>query len=335
MSSNASASARGWEFQENAAILLALKHLRDVEKVRVEGQEDIELTLTNGNKFYAQAKSSKDPQETKNALAVLKKALKTLDEDASLSDCERLIYVTNLDDPFVEPTSARYLSGPLSYSKFSALPKSCQEKVKKICAEKRFVRFDFGKFYVLAFPFVGDDENKYRIVKQEAQDFLNELEIANRISSSRILSRWQLAFRQNSSKIDTQVTISKADLIWPLICWICELNQDSDELDEWDDSQKECIVSGYQSVINDRTENFEFVSRVMSDYNNFKSSLASALKGRQLLDKFSNEFSCKYADEFVVDVHDDVDRQDIARIALKRVVGVRARIYRIKAGAGL
>ena len=55
---NASFSAFGWDFQVNAAIVLMLENIEEVDKVRVEGAtEDIELTLTSGKKIYSQAKS--------------------------------------------------------------------------------------------------------------------------------------------------------------------------------------------------------------------------------------------------------------------------------------
>ena len=42
---NASASAFGWDFQANAAILLMLENIQEAEMVRVEGKdEDIEIT---------------------------------------------------------------------------------------------------------------------------------------------------------------------------------------------------------------------------------------------------------------------------------------------------
>lgn len=55
---NASASAFGWDFQANAAILLMLENIQDAEKVRVEGKdEDIEITLADKTKIYSQVKA--------------------------------------------------------------------------------------------------------------------------------------------------------------------------------------------------------------------------------------------------------------------------------------
>ena len=58
---NASASAFGWDFQINSAILLMIDNIEDVSYVKVEGKyEDIELYLNNGKTIYAQAKSFQD-----------------------------------------------------------------------------------------------------------------------------------------------------------------------------------------------------------------------------------------------------------------------------------
>ena len=49
---NASASAFGWDFQVNAAILLMLENIEKAEKIRVEGKdEDIEITLNDKKRF--------------------------------------------------------------------------------------------------------------------------------------------------------------------------------------------------------------------------------------------------------------------------------------------
>lgn len=53
---NASFSAFGWDFQINAAIVLMLENITEVNKVRVEGAtEDIELTLDNGEKIFGES----------------------------------------------------------------------------------------------------------------------------------------------------------------------------------------------------------------------------------------------------------------------------------------
>ena len=61
---NASASAFGWDFQANSAILLMLENIKDAKRIRVEGaDEDIEVTLQDKSKIYAQAKAVVKPDD--------------------------------------------------------------------------------------------------------------------------------------------------------------------------------------------------------------------------------------------------------------------------------
>ena len=80
---NASASAFGWDFQANSAILLMLENIKDAKRVRVEGaDEDIEITLQDRSKVYAQAKAFVKPDNASHVIDKLTKALETLRDDA-------------------------------------------------------------------------------------------------------------------------------------------------------------------------------------------------------------------------------------------------------------
>ena len=80
---NASASAFGWDFQANSAILLMLENIKDAKRVRVEGaDEDIEITLQDRSKVYAQAKAVEKPDDTSHVIDKLTKALETLSDAA-------------------------------------------------------------------------------------------------------------------------------------------------------------------------------------------------------------------------------------------------------------
>ena len=63
-SSNATASAFGWDFQSNAAIMLMLENIERASKVKVEGEnEDVEITFSDGKMLMAQAKAVVDPND--------------------------------------------------------------------------------------------------------------------------------------------------------------------------------------------------------------------------------------------------------------------------------
>ena len=103
---NASDSIFGWDFQINAAIVLMLEDIENVQKVRVEGRtEDIEITLTDGEFVFSQAKALSDPSSTKNVRKKLADGLGTLNQAAKQSGVCKLIYITNAYDPLADKKS--------------------------------------------------------------------------------------------------------------------------------------------------------------------------------------------------------------------------------------
>lgn len=93
---NASASAFGWDFQINAAILLMLENIKDAKRVRVEGAyEDIEITLHDRTKIYAQVKAIEKPDNTSHVIDKLVKALGTLSDAAKKGDGSVFSYISN------------------------------------------------------------------------------------------------------------------------------------------------------------------------------------------------------------------------------------------------
>lgn len=54
----ANATLFGFDFQRNAAIVLMLENIKELKSVRLEGnEEDIEISLNDGQKILAQAKA--------------------------------------------------------------------------------------------------------------------------------------------------------------------------------------------------------------------------------------------------------------------------------------
>ena len=65
---DASASSFGWNFQANAGIFLFLKYLPKARDIKIESKlQDIEITLVDSTKVFAQAKSAQDYTIIKNS----------------------------------------------------------------------------------------------------------------------------------------------------------------------------------------------------------------------------------------------------------------------------
>lgn len=56
---DASATSFGWDFQVNAGIYLFLYYIQDATDIKIESKlQDIEITLKDNSKVFAQAKSA-------------------------------------------------------------------------------------------------------------------------------------------------------------------------------------------------------------------------------------------------------------------------------------
>ena len=76
-SRRANAVLFGFDFQVNAAIVLMLENITELDSIRLEGKEDIELKLADGQEILAQAKAvEKSSSDFNHVRENLKKALK-------------------------------------------------------------------------------------------------------------------------------------------------------------------------------------------------------------------------------------------------------------------
>lgn len=72
-SNDASASSFGWNFQANAGIFLFLKYMPDAADIKIESKsQDIEITLIDEQKVFAQANLHKTAQLSKTKRKNLK-----------------------------------------------------------------------------------------------------------------------------------------------------------------------------------------------------------------------------------------------------------------------
>ena len=145
---NASDSIFGWDFQINAAIVLMLEDIVNVQKVRVEGQsEDIEITLTDGEFVFSQAKALADPSSTKNVRKKLSNGLRTLNQAAKQSGVHKLIYITNAYDPLADKKSMPSFYGQ-SRKPYAALMDSAKKVIDNILTKENYSDIDKSKLYM-------------------------------------------------------------------------------------------------------------------------------------------------------------------------------------------
>jgi type I restriction enzyme S subunit len=323
-SSNASSSAFGWEFQSNAAIMLMLKNIERASKVKVEGStEDIEITFTDGRMLMSQAKAVIDPEDHHHVKEKLIAGLQTLDNAAKLPNVEQLVFVTNSPNPFNDVTSMYKFSSPLNTVPFVELPAVCRKIITDICASKGY-NFDTALLTVCVMQFHGENlDERYKVLSTLTTEFLNSLNV-HKLSTKELLSLWQHSFSVNASQVTS--SISKKQMVWPVIAIFCEIGEDDAALREYDNSDVTEILEKYKSIINNNSECFKFISRVLSDYNEFHPEMNS----KERTEKFIAANCTNYNDCFDLKSADTATQEIVTRLTINNVLRSRKVITEIK-----
>lgn len=323
-SSNATASAFGWEFQSNAAIMLMLKNIVEASKVKVEGEtEDIEIIFSNGKILMAQAKSVEKPDDFSHVKRNLEASLRTLNAASKITDVEQLVFVTNSPNPFNNIRTMHKFSSPLNMAPFSELPPSCQKSITDICSKNGY-SMDTSMLKVCVMQFHGESEDeRYKVLQSLTMEFLNGLGV-DKVSANQMLSLWQNSFRVNASQRTSAIT--KESMVWPIIAVQCEVRETDIELEDYDESDMAEILQKYKAVINNNSERFEFVSKVLSDFNDFY----PAMKSRERVERFISERWEQYKRDFDLKNADSTTEEIVIRLTLSKVLKSRRVIAEIK-----
>lgn len=323
---NASASAFGWDFQANSAILLMLENIRDAKCVRVEGaDEDIEITLQDKTKVYVQAKAVEKPDDTSHVIEKLTKALETLSDAAKNGDGSLFTYVTNSSNPFNNQRTLSYFTGR-THLRFDELPDVAQNKINEIIQKNEYTDLDVHKLDVRVIPFYGNDlKNRYKEIQACVNEFLAEMNVDVQGISTDIMGIWQKDLFQNATQSDTTISISKEKMIWPLIVLVVDKTAANEYKTNFDDDEIGEIEQKYKMIINQNTMSYDMISRVLSDHR--KSKKAQKLF---VADQWRN-----YLDIASTIEADDDTKESLVKIILYRILTQRKCIRDIKRGANL
>ena len=323
---NASASAFGWDFQANSAILLMLENIKEAKRVRVEGaNEDIEITLQDHTKIYAQAKAVEKPDDTSHVIDKLTKALETITDAAKKGDGSLFTYLTNSSNPFNNQRSLSYFTGRTHLS-FDELPDIAQNKIKDIITKNGYTDFDVHKMDIRVIPFYGDDlKNRYKEIQACVNEFLAEVNVDGQGINAEIMEVWQRDLFQNATQSDTTISISKEKIIWPLIVLVVDKTAANEYKKDFDDEEIGEIERKYRMIINQNTMSYKMISRVMSDFR----------KSKKPQKRFVADCWNEYLDLVNVVEADESIKESLVKIILYRILTQREYIRNIKRGVNL
>jgi len=325
-SRNASPSVFGWDFQVNSALLLMLENIKEAKRVRVEGaDEDIEITLQDQSKIYAQAKAVVKPDDYTHVIDKLTDALETLNLAAKNGDGVLFTYVTNSPNPFNNQRTMSFFTGR-THLDFDELPDDAQNKIEEIILSKGYSDIDVHKMDVRIIPFYGKDlKNRYKEVQACVNEFLSEVNVDLQGINTEIMEIWQRDLFQNATQTDTTISISKEKMIWPLIVLVVGRTAAAEYKKDYDDDEIEEIENKYKLLINQNTMSYEMISRVMTEYK----------KSKQTTKQFVADHWKEYLDIVCLIEADESIKESMVKIILYRILVQRQYIRGIKRGANL
>lgn len=336
---NATSSAFGWDFQSNAAILMALKNIKELLSLKVEGNiEDIEILLKDNKNIYIQAKSQEDPTPGTNTYTKLKDGLKTLINASNQRDYERLIYISNINNPLKEKSLDYFWGNDYAIYKYSELKEDGQKVIDKYiqAAATKYnldlSKLDTAKLQLCAFPFFGEDqETRYRIISSSVKRFVNDAQLTEGLAED-LLSHWQNIFFQNSTQ--KKVKLTKEELVWPLVVLSSSVSEDNPFFEDYDHGQITEIKAKYSKYINKKSEQFELVSKVSTDYNDFLKENRD-LKRKIASQTFIDNHWSNYCSMMENNRIDSEITEGIIRLVIVQILKNRFSIENVKKAAGL
>ena len=261
---NASPSAYGWCFQVGAGISLMLDYVKDFSHIKMEGKsDDIELTLGEGKKIYAQAKSVIQMGDQRSAGKNLRDALKVLSEDEQNDDAFKLIYITNIANPLSSKIVSAFQYGR-SYE-FSVLSIDDQKRI----IDKAGNDFPTEKFQLQIVNFFGEGDNRFYSIKEKIELFLRDA-IDDKSYSKRLLNDWfEILMVNAADKPDKEkkVDLTKKQMIFPVIAVIIDPPITDDEFSrvcDYEDYTE--ITQDFRKTIYETTCDYEFIVQVLVDF---------------------------------------------------------------------
>ncbi len=328
MSQRANSVIFGFDFQENAAIVLMVKNMAEMESIKIEGEEDIEILLNDGTYVLAQAKSvEKSSTDFSNVRGKAKKALKTLSAAAKKLPAKELIYYTNSPDPLHDKASKTMFYGP-SNVKYDNLPDSTKQLIGGWLS-KIDEPLDPSRLQIQVLPFeTDDDEQRYKVVIERISDFIGKMNLSSADGlRERLHEVWLTMLDRNGSKSDDKIRLNKKEVVWPIIVFVTgkgQLERYSKYCTDLDDGEYEEIVNRYGELIKNCTERFEFVVKVITDYGE------EHYRGNNAIECFVNDHWNEYVEELGLNTVDEEIRGNLTKIVLYTILRKRYEIDRIK-----
>lgn len=328
----AAPSLFGWDFQINAAIAILIDNIKDVDKIRLEGKtQDIEITLSNKEKIYAQAKSVEKPGDYNNVKKHLTDALNSLNNTAynEKEPVKQFIYITNSDNPMGNVYTMSQFIGPYvrrSYNQLSTKTKSIIEKSLSKVDKEVVIDRDKLFVYILQFQNGVTEKDRYVNIKRIVDEFIeNILENRNGIGG-KVLDVWQKELLLNGSVSNTCITLNKKNFAWIIVVKAIEnCLSDNSLYDKFDISEVLSVQKYFSDFINNSVVKFEFITTILSDFNEF----VPTERNKKTVEFIEKNWT-KYKNAFSIEQLDSSTQEILIKTILARTIYQSNTINRMK-----
>lgn len=361
---DASASAFGWEFQQNAGIFLFLSYIESAEFVAIESKnQDIELVL-NDRKIYAQAKALQNENTVGTENKKFRDAIVSLAKTVIQTEDE-LLYVSNLKAP-IDNERDKFRNRIVSYNECDADQKSFineqfniiienlnkkteSEKLKESAIKKirtlieRLESFNKEKLLISSiYPFTFSKDKDIKIKEKTIEVLTNQMGINSEQAvgiALQVLHHWQSIMKYSCiapDKHNDQKSINKKDLVWTVVAVVSD-NQSLDIVaNTLNSAYDDELLSSAERYLKDENnlyhERFEFLNKVMQSYEEFKKTVS--VGNRSDLEFISCDEWKKYIYEFE-DIDDAILQEFIIKCYMYKIVNKNKVLQKIYKGVNI
>ena len=179
-----------------------------------------------------------------------------------------------------------------------------------------------------AFIPCNNDKEKYKSVINSIRDFISQVGDVN-INPYDLHKIWQADIFKSGTRKDSDLKLTKNDIIWPVIVLVTNnMNFDDEDVDE---SESEEINRSYKNIINTCSEKYEFVTKVLYAYNGYSDFGDKKIKMRNFIENKYNDYI------YLLDgttINDDI-KANLIKIILRNVLMKRFQIDNIKKATNL
>ncbi len=321
----------GFQFQMNAAIVLMLENIKEVKEIRLEGKDDIEITLEDNTSIIAQAKAVMNSCDYTNILQKLKDALSSLaDASSQCSSVKEIIYITNSPNPLSDIKTRDLFLGT-AHQHFSLLPSKLQTKITTILSQNS-LSLDVNKLKIQVLPFNnGEDREKYKFVWQEISDFIGTLGVGDAVSRTDLHRIWTTDVFNSGTIENLDIKLSKEQIIWPIIVYA--IRDIYWEYENCNHAEEEYLLQLYKELINDCSERFELITKIFTEFYQFCEENPQCDQIERFISNHHQNYSY-LLDDGNVTIDSDI-KGKLLRIILRTILHKQYKIRNIKAAVNL